>query len=177
LSPLGDPTNNERVLKTQANVPWNFAFVMSDGDFVICPSSASGYLLVGKIIGEYSSDFDNWTSVAKSKTRADLIHLRKVKWICALSEKDPRYEKLHRIGQLTVVRPSLTATDLLDVISERYGCFSRMETRNHSNGALPKSQTSRVNREKHGSVYQGSGTRQSPTGRKLERQWSCRSGK
>ena len=50
---------HERVLKTQANIPWNFAFVMSDGDLVICPSSASGYLLVGKIIGECGGDFDN----------------------------------------------------------------------------------------------------------------------
>lgn len=114
-----DKNGNERVLKTQANIPWNFAFVMSEGDYVICPSSEAGYLLVGKVVGEYESDFDNWTSVAKSKTRADLMHLRRVKWICSLDNDDPRYEKLHRIGQLTVVRPNLSASELNNVISEK----------------------------------------------------------
>lgn len=113
------PNENERVLKTQANIPWNFAFVMKEGDYVICPSSVSGYLLVGTVIGNYESDFDNWTSVAKSKTRADLMHLRRVKWICSLSNDDPRYEKLHRIGQLTLVRPDWSASSLLSVINEK----------------------------------------------------------
>jgi predicted Mrr-cat superfamily restriction endonuclease len=112
------PDENERVLKTQANIPWNFACVMNDGDFVICPSSASGYLLVGNIVGDYENDCNNWTSVAKSKTRNDLMHLRRVKWICSVPNDDPRYEKLHRIGQLTVVCPNLSTTDLINIINE-----------------------------------------------------------
>lgn len=113
-----DENGNERVLKTQANIPWNFAYSINDGDFVICPSSASGYLLIGNIVGDYVNDFNNQTSVAKTKTRADLMHLRRVKWITALSNDDPRYEKLHRIGQLTVVSPSLSAIDLINIINE-----------------------------------------------------------
>lgn len=111
------PDENERVLKTQANIVWNFAFVVKDGDFVICPSSESGYLLVGNIVGDYENDFNNWTSVAKTKTRNDLMHLRRVKWICSIANDDPRYERLHRIGQLTVVQPNLSATDLVNIIN------------------------------------------------------------
>ena len=113
------PDENERVLKTQANIPWNFAFVMKDGDFVICPSSASGYLLIGKIFGDYENDCNNWMSVARTKTRNDLMHLRRVKWICSIANDDPRYEKLHRIGQLTVVCPKLSAPELIDIINEK----------------------------------------------------------
>lgn len=111
------PDENERVQKTQANIPWNFAFVMKEGDYVICPSSASGYLLVGRVFGGYENEFNRMTSVAKSKTKAYLMHLRRVRWVCALKTVDPRYEKLHRIGQLTVVRPNISAADLMEVIN------------------------------------------------------------
>ena len=111
------PDENERVLKTQANIPWNFAYVMRDGDLVMCPSSATGYLLVGTILGDYDSDFDNWESVAITKTRADLLHLRRVRWQYIVATTDPRYEKLHQIGQLTVVRPNLSAPDLLKLLN------------------------------------------------------------
>ncbi len=106
------PNENERVFKTQANMPWYFAHVMADGDWVLCPSSATGYLLAGKIIGEYECDYDYPVSVAITKTRADLLHLRKVRWLYIIAEADARHAKLHQIGQLTVVRPSWTAIDL-----------------------------------------------------------------
>ena len=114
------PNENERVLKTQANMPWNFAFAMKSGDWVLCPSSSAGYLLIGRVTGEYLSDFDNPVSVAKSKTRADLLHLRQVEWQYAIERNDPRHEQLHRIGQLTVVQPNLTEAKLMAILGEQH---------------------------------------------------------
>lgn len=109
--------DNERVLSTQAGRVWAFAYEIKAGDYVISPSSDSGYLLVGNILGDYESDFDNWESVAKAKTRADLMHLRRVKWMIAIKSGDKRYEKLHRIGQLAVGLQKLTENELIEILN------------------------------------------------------------
>jgi predicted Mrr-cat superfamily restriction endonuclease len=111
------PHENERAFKTQANMTWNFAFSIQDGDWVLCPSSASGYLLVGKVIGDYVSDFHNETGFAKTKRRSDFVHLRKVQWLYIVGSSDVRYEKLHRIGQLTVVKPDISISDLRKILN------------------------------------------------------------
>ena len=111
------PDDNERVLKTKANMVWNFAFSIKPNDFVICPSSATGYLLVGKIIEGYVSDFHNEYGFYGIKTRADFVHLRKVQWLYIVSEKDPRYSKINRIGQLTVAQPDISIDDLKSVLN------------------------------------------------------------
>ncbi len=111
------PNDNERVLKTQANMPWNFAFSIKEGDFVICPSSATGYLLVGKILAGYMSDFHNEYGLYGFKKRADFVHLRKVQWLYIVSDRDPRYSKLNRLGQLTVSRPDISVDDLKSILN------------------------------------------------------------
>jgi predicted Mrr-cat superfamily restriction endonuclease len=98
-------------------MPWNFAFTMKEGDWVICPSSSSGYLLVGKIEGNYISNFHGNKSLPRSNARVDFIHLRKVNWLYAVSDKDARYKKLHRIGLLTVVQPDISIADLKNILS------------------------------------------------------------
>ena len=105
------PHKDERAFKTQANMPWNFAYSIKHDDWVLCPSSATGYLLVGKVIGDYESDFH------KLKKRVDFVHLRKVKWLYIVGDSDPRYEKLHRIGQLTVVQPDISASELIKTLN------------------------------------------------------------
>jgi predicted Mrr-cat superfamily restriction endonuclease len=111
------PDNNERSFKTTANMPWNFAFKMKAGDWVMCPSSASGYLLVGKVEGDYVPNFHRNKLLPRSDIRADFMHLRKVKWLYVVSKKDTRYEKLHRIGQLTVVQPDISSADLQKILN------------------------------------------------------------
>ena len=111
------PNDNERVLKTTANMPWNFAFKMQSGDWIMCPSSTSGYLLAGKVEGEYLSNFHGSKSLPNANTRVDFVHLRKVKWMYVVSDKDPRYAKLHRIGQLTVVQPDISASTLQGILN------------------------------------------------------------
>lgn len=103
--------NNERAFKTKANMPWNFAYSIKINDWILCPSSATGYLLAGKVIGDYESDFHN------TKKRVDFVHLRKVKWLYIVGASDPRYEKLHRIGQLTVVRPDISSSELIEILN------------------------------------------------------------
>jgi len=107
----------ERVFKTKANMVWNFAYKMKDGDWVMCPSSASGYLLVGKIEGGYINNFHGIRSLPKSNARHDFMHLRKVKWLYVVSEQDSRYEKLHKIGRLTVVQPDITVESLQAILN------------------------------------------------------------
>lgn len=101
----------ENVFKTKANMPWNFAFTMKIGDWVICPSSSLGLILVGKIIGEYKSDFHDELGLYGIK-RVDFVHTRKVQWKHIIHKGDPRYSMLNRIGQLTVTRPDISPTNL-----------------------------------------------------------------
>ena len=111
------PNKNERVFKTTANMPWNFAHKMKAGEWVMCPSSSSGYLLVGEIQGDYLPNFHGDKSLPKIGVREDFVHLRKVKWLYIVSDKDPRYAKLHRIGQLTVVQPDISSTELQAILN------------------------------------------------------------
>jgi len=113
----GNKDELERVFKTKANMVWNFAFTMRDGDWVMCPSSASGYLLVGKIDGDYIENFHGKSTLPKSNARRDFMHLRKVKWLYVVSEHDSRYEKLHKIGRLTVVQPDISVNNLQAVLN------------------------------------------------------------
>lgn len=106
------PHDDERTFKTKANMPWNFAYKIAIGDWVMCPSSSSGFLLVGKIDSDYIANFHGKKSLPSSNERPDFLHLRKVKWLYVVSEKDSRYEKLHRIGQLTVVQPGISSANL-----------------------------------------------------------------
>lgn len=114
------PNDDERTFKTQANMPWYFAFEMQEGDWVLSPSSTSGYLLAGRLVGKYKYEVTHdWSSVAKLKTRSDLLHIRKVQWLYAIQEDDVRYEKLHRIGQLTVVRPNISVPALRIILDQQ----------------------------------------------------------
>lgn len=110
------PHQSERAFKTKANMPWKFAFTMKDGDWIMCPSSSAGYLLVGKVQGDYIANFHGNKSLPKS-TRRDFVHLRKVQWLYIVSDEDPRYEKLHRIGQLTVVQPDISVEELQETLN------------------------------------------------------------
>ncbi len=78
----------------QASEVWRFAFEAKVGDWVISPSAATGFLLVGEIISEYLSDHDGDYKLE------DFRHVRKVKWSHIISHNDPRYSKLNRIGML-----------------------------------------------------------------------------
>ena len=110
------PHDDERAFKTKANMPWYFAFSMNIDDWVICPSSASGLLLSGRIIGEYESDFHDESRLYGRK-RPDFVHIRKVRWLYVVGESDSRYRKLHRIGQLTVSRPDISSDNLKQILN------------------------------------------------------------
>lgn len=45
------------------------------------------------------------------------MRLRKVKWLYVVSEQGGRYEKLHKIGHLTVVQPDISVTNLQAVLN------------------------------------------------------------
>ena len=109
------PNGSERVFKTKANMPWNFAFTMKIGDWVICPSSSLGLILIGEITGGYESDFHDETGLY-GKKRVDFVHTRKVQWKNIIKKLDPRYSKLNKIGQLTISRPDISHGDLVDIL-------------------------------------------------------------
>lgn len=110
------PKPDERAFKTTANMLWNFAFKIQEGDWVLSPSSTAGYLLAGKIQGGYIPNFHGAKSMPL-QGRRDYTNLRKVTWLYAVSDKDPRYAKLHRIGQLAVSQPDITSTYLQAVLN------------------------------------------------------------
>jgi restriction system protein len=112
------PDDSERLFKTRANMPWKFAFTMNIGDWVICPSSAAGLLLVGVVVGEYKSDFDDETKLY-GRRRPDFVHTRTVRWKYIVNQSDPRYSKLNRIGQLTLSQQDMTEEYLLDVLGKQ----------------------------------------------------------
>jgi hypothetical protein len=109
--------STEGALKTQANMVWNFAFEMKEGDIIITPSSSTGYVLIGKVISEYISNFDDHLNLHKSaKERTNFFHLRKVEWLYVINSEDDRYSKLNKIGQLTVVKSSLSVHVLKSIL-------------------------------------------------------------
>jgi hypothetical protein len=99
-----------------ANVVWNFAFEMKENDWVICPSAATGYLLVGKIISGYIPDFHNESGLYKF-TDEVYLHLRKVNWLYIIPREDARYARLNRIGNLTVVQPNISIDTLESILN------------------------------------------------------------
>lgn len=109
------PDASERVFKTKANMPWNFAFTIKTGDWVICPSSSFGLILIGEIIEEYKSDFHDENQLY-GKKRVDFVHTRKVKWMDVILKSDKKYSQLNRIGQLTVSKQDITYNDLVSIL-------------------------------------------------------------
>ena len=105
-----------RVMTTQANMPWNFAFEMKEGDWVICPCSSKGLLLIGKVIGDYQADWDEWKERFPD-LRCDFIHFRQVRWLHVIQASDARHGKLNRIGQQALSRQRLTVEELLGIVN------------------------------------------------------------
>ena len=104
-----------KVLMTQANMPWYFAFDMKQGERIIAPCASHGLLLVGEISGDYETDFHNQSGFY-GKRRPDFVHLRKVRWDYVIPRADQRYDQLHRIGQLTLSRPNIEFDELQRVL-------------------------------------------------------------
>tara|TARA_A100000171_G_C2132117_1_gene147470 strand:- start:583 stop:1131 length:549 start_codon:yes stop_codon:yes gene_type:complete len=111
--------DDERTFKTVANEVWNFAYMIKSGDWVISPSSASGFLLVGKIQGDYTPNFEDGHGLPKIKGGSAFVHLREVKWLHAISADDPRYSKLNKIGAMTVVQPKFSSADLQTILKSQ----------------------------------------------------------
>ena len=122
---------HERVI--QANEVWNFAFEMKEGDWVICPSAATGWLLVGKIISSYIPDFHNESGLYKF-TDEVYLHLRKVEWLYVVPREDARYSRLNKIGMLAFARLRFSIDDLKSILDTTIAnCWSDeliAETRN-----------------------------------------------
>ena len=96
-------------------MPWNFAFAMKIEDWVISPSSALGFVLVGKIIGGYEIDFHGETGLY-GKRRVDFVHTRKIQWHYIIRNSDPIYYRLNKIGQLTISRPDISHSNLMGIL-------------------------------------------------------------
>jgi hypothetical protein len=114
--------DSERVLSTKANMLWNFAFSMKEGDWIISPCSSQNLVLVGEVIGSYKADFHGEsglygrTGSDLKQDRPDYLHLREVRWKYVISQSDPRYGKLNRIGQLTLTRQQMSFDELLAIL-------------------------------------------------------------
>lgn len=104
------PYSDKRVMATQANIPWYFAFDMKVDDRVICPCSSERLVLIGRISGHYEA---HWGTQG---VRADFVHFRRVQWLHVIQSKDARYRRLNRIGQLTLTRQGLTTEQLQAII-------------------------------------------------------------
>jgi len=109
------PHELERTFMTRANMVWNFAYGVKADDWVICPSSTAGYLLAGKVIGEYVSSFKG--AEIPAGARQDFVHMRKVRWLYVASKSDPRYKALHRIGILTVNQQKYGLDELQKILN------------------------------------------------------------
>ncbi len=123
----------------QANALWNFAFEMKNDDWVISPSSATGYLLVGKIVSGYAPDFHNELGLYKSTSEV-YLHLRKVQWLYVVPKNDVRYPKLNKIGMLTVSESRFSIDELKSILntstSNTWSDTLIEETRNVLNGGF-----------------------------------------
>jgi hypothetical protein len=129
------PNNNKKVLSTMAGMIWNFAYTIKENDWVISPSAATGYLLVGQIIGEYISDFDDEYGLYKFSNQV-YHHLRKVRWLYVIPSDDPRYSQLNKFGVLTVVQPDISIDQLKTILNSNTGSWSarlKQETRDAFN--------------------------------------------
>ena len=110
--------DSERVVATKANMLWNFAFTMQEGDWVISPCSCHGLLLIGEVLGAYIAEFHGEygfygkTGQYGKKERPDYLHLRAVRWKYVIPKSDSRYKKLNRIGLLTLTKQNRSFEDL-----------------------------------------------------------------
>jgi hypothetical protein len=115
--------SSERLFKTQANMPWHFAFEVKEekkdrpGDWVIAPCSIHGLVLVGIVVGQYETDFHDELGFYGRKW-VHLSHFRKVRWEYNIIEGDHRYKKLNRIGQLTISRQNFASDELEGILRE-----------------------------------------------------------
>lgn len=100
-----------------ANTVWNFAYKIKEGDYIVSPSQTGGYLLVGQVVGKYQGDFDLSRAV-RPMSRDDLMHLRRVKWLCAIPNNDPLRQQIPSIGLATLCNPKITVNHLLSVINQ-----------------------------------------------------------
>lgn len=105
----------ERILKTQANMPWYFAFEMAIGDWVISPCNVCNLVFIGVITGDYESDFHDELGFLGQK-RVDFVHFRKVCWKYIITKSDSRFKKLNRIGQLTVSRQHMSFDEFQNIL-------------------------------------------------------------
>jgi restriction system protein len=95
----------------QAGCLWRFAFEAKVGDWVISPSSATGVTLIGEIISEYLSDFDEGEFGFYPYR-----HLRKVRWHHVIEHSDSRAAQFSRIGQLTFFKSNKFSVDDLKAL-------------------------------------------------------------
>ncbi|MDP1770899.1 MAG: hypothetical protein Q8L15_01340 [Methylobacter sp.] len=101
----------------QANALWNFAFEIKENDWVISPSAATGYLLIGKIISGYIPNFHN-DDLGFHKTIDEVyLHLHKVEWLYVIPKKDERYSKLNKYSPLTVSQYGFSIDELKSILS------------------------------------------------------------
>lgn len=101
----------------QAKALWNFAFEMKENDWVICPSAATGYLLIGKIVDSYIPNFHNADLGFYKIIDEVYLHLRKVEWLYVIPKKDERYSKLTKYSPLTVTQSSFSIDELKSILS------------------------------------------------------------
>lgn len=93
----------------QASEVWRFAYEIKVGDWVISPSAATGFLLVGEITSPYISNHDGDFQFEYYR------HIRKVKWLYIIPKSDPRYTQLNRIGQLAVAKLNRTIAEVKNI--------------------------------------------------------------
>jgi len=98
-----------------ANALWNFAFSMKKGDWVISPSAATGYVLIGEIVSDYIADFDNQFGFHRL-CDAGYFHLRMVKWLYVIPKNDERYTMVNKVGMLTVSESRFSIDELKSML-------------------------------------------------------------
>ena len=111
----------------QANALWNFAFEIKENDWVISPSAATGYLLIGKIVGSYIPNFHNDDLGFHNTIGEVYLHLRKVEWLYVIPKKDERYSKLNKYSSLTVTQSSFSIDELKSILNTN-ACNSWSDT-------------------------------------------------
>lgn len=83
----------------QRSVPWNFAYELQIGDYLVCPSYAHSLVAVGLVTGDYSTKFGEIIGL-----RPDFIHFREVRWEAFVKRSNPNFGKLPGCGLLTLSR-------------------------------------------------------------------------
>ena len=104
--------NRPQTAATTANILWNFAYEMKIEDIVICPSSASGFILIGSVISDYKFNIP----LQQSLPRTDLIHFREVVWKCIIPANSILYKKLNKAGQFTMSTSKYSYKEIVKLI-------------------------------------------------------------